>query len=110
MLLQARVVLDTMICMFSQYCQEPFTCEKCDVVTASGEVCVYPDIKSRQEKVDVKKVNSLVGINQPADTIANSLTRMCLSAAVENDQILVIISNQLLINSIIFFKIILQRT
>lgn len=86
-LTKARVVLDTIVCMFSQYCQEAFTCEQCEVVTPNGDVCVYPDIKNRQEQVSAKLVNRKVGINQPPETLANSLTRMCLSATATNDDI-----------------------
>jgi len=88
-LTKARVVLDTIVCMFSQYCKDTFTCEQCEVVTPDGDVRIYPDIKNRQERVSAKQVNSKVGIDQSADTLANSLTRMCLSATADNDDILV---------------------
>ena len=81
--------MDTIVCMFSKYCKQPFTVEKCEVETPSGEICIYPDIKTRQEKVSVDKVNKVVGIDKPADSIANLLTRMCLSASVEEDKIVV---------------------
>ena len=83
------MVLDTIVCMFSQYCKDTFTCEQCEVVTPDGDVRIYPDIKNRQERVSAKQVNSKVGIDQSADTLANSLTRMCLSATADNDDILV---------------------
>lgn len=88
-LTKARVVLDTLVCMFANYCQEAFTVELCEVETPSGQINVYPDIKTRRETVDVSKINSMVGINEKADHIANLLTRMCLSASSDNDKILV---------------------
>ena len=75
--------------MFANYCQEPFTVEQCEVETPSGEINIYPDIKTRQETVEVNKINSMVGINEKADHIANLLTRMCLSASSDKDTILV---------------------
>ena len=89
-MLQARVVLDTLVCMFANYCQEAFTVECCEVETPDGQINVYPDIKTRKETVNVSKINSMVGINEKADHIANLLTRMCLSASSDNDKILVI--------------------
>lgn len=78
------------MCMFSNYCKEPFTVEMCEVETSSGEVTKYPDLKIRQEVVNVDKINKRVGINLSAKCIADLLTKMCLSASVEKDNLLVI--------------------
>ena len=86
-LTKAKVVLDTLICMFSRYCAEPFTAELCQVVTADGETCVYPQLEYRTESVTVDKVNNLVGIQESADKVADLLSRMCLKATAIKDEI-----------------------
>lgn len=84
------MVLDTVVCMFSIYCKVPFTVEMCEVEASSGEVTKYPDLKIRQEVVNVHKINQKVGIDLSANSIADLLTKMCLSASVEKDNLLVI--------------------
>uniref|UniRef100_A0AAQ5YCB7 Phenylalanine--tRNA ligase beta subunit n=1 Tax=Amphiprion ocellaris TaxID=80972 RepID=A0AAQ5YCB7_AMPOC len=55
-LTKAKIVLDMMVTMFSEYCSQPFTKEK-----LSGEF-----------------INRKVGINESTEKIAQLLTRMCL--------------------------------
>nr|CAG4643107.1 EOG090X03QT [Ilyocryptus agilis] len=88
-LTKARVVLDTLVCMFSGYCKEPFTVEKCLVETPNGEIYTYPTLKTRKERVSVTKVNSVVGINESAERITELLTKMCLNASVDKEDIVV---------------------
>lgn len=86
---KARVVLDTLVCMFSKYCQEPFTVEKCEVENPSGEISIYPDLKTRQERINTSTANRLVGVDLKSDRIADLLTKMCLNASVDKDSVLV---------------------
>lgn len=60
--LQAKVVLDTMVCMFSTYCAKQFTVEWCEIVTPNGDVLKYPDLSYRNEKIKVSTTNSYIGI------------------------------------------------
>jgi phenylalanyl-tRNA synthetase beta chain len=69
--------------MFSRYCGDQFTVEICEVETPEGKINNYPILKNRHEKISVDKINTMVGINEKADEIANLLTRMCLTATVE---------------------------
>nr|CAG4647781.1 EOG090X03QT [Moina brachiata]SVE92925.1 EOG090X03QT [Moina brachiata] len=88
-LTKARVVLDTLVSMFSCYCSEPFTVEKCEVESPSGDVNMYPKLENRIESVDAKKVNSMVGIDITPERIATLLTQMCLNTTVQPDGITV---------------------
>lgn len=81
-LFKASIVLDTLVCMFSRYCQDQFTVEICEIETSQGGIKNYPILKTRQEKIDVNKINRMVGINEQADKVADLLTRMCLTATV----------------------------
>uniref|UniRef100_A0A673A6Q8 Phenylalanine--tRNA ligase beta subunit n=1 Tax=Sphaeramia orbicularis TaxID=375764 RepID=A0A673A6Q8_9TELE len=52
----AKIVLDMMVTMFSQYCSKPFT----------------------KERLSSEFINHKVGINESTENIAQLLTRMCL--------------------------------
>ncbi len=69
--------------MFSRYCGDQFTVERCEVETSEGEINTYPHLKDRHETIDVNKINRMVGINETADEVADLLTRMCLTATVD---------------------------
>nr|SVE87290.1 EOG090X03QT [Daphnia similis]SVE87916.1 EOG090X03QT [Daphnia similis] len=84
-LTKASIVLDTLVCMFSRYCQDQFTVEMCEIETPQGGIKNYPILKTRQEEIDVNKINKMVGINEQADNVADLLTRMCLTATVEEN-------------------------
>ncbi|XP_057694119.1 phenylalanine--tRNA ligase beta subunit isoform X1 [Corythoichthys intestinalis] len=77
-LTKAKVVLDMMVTMFSEYCSQPFTVEEVEVVNADGTTCKYPELAYRKEILSSKFVNQKVGINESTENIAQLLTRMCL--------------------------------
>ena len=60
-LTKAKVVMDTLVTMFAQYCSEPFVVESGEVTTAEGQVLHYPTLNYRKEVVETDKVNKLVG-------------------------------------------------
>nr|CAG4636889.1 EOG090X03QT [Ceriodaphnia reticulata]SVE72848.1 EOG090X03QT [Ceriodaphnia reticulata] len=84
-LTKASIVLDTLVCMFSRYCGDQFTVEKCEVETQEGNICTYPHLKDRYETINVDKINRMVGISQTADEVADLLTRMCLTTTVNGN-------------------------
>ncbi|XP_068173995.1 phenylalanine--tRNA ligase beta subunit [Antennarius striatus] len=75
---KAKIVLDTMVTMFSEYCSQPFTVEEAEVVYPDGKTCKYPELAYRKEKLSREFINSKVGINESTENIAQMLTRMCL--------------------------------
>uniref|UniRef100_A0A7N6B1E9 Phenylalanine--tRNA ligase beta subunit n=1 Tax=Anabas testudineus TaxID=64144 RepID=A0A7N6B1E9_ANATE len=77
-LTKAKIVLDMMVTMFSEYCAEPFTVEKAEVVYPDGKTCIYPELAYRKEKLSGEFINRKVGINESTEKIAQLLTRMCL--------------------------------
>nr|SVE75035.1 EOG090X03QT [Daphnia dolichocephala] len=89
-LTKASIVLDTLVCMFSRYCRDQYTVEMCEVETPLRNIMNYPILKVRQEKVNVKKINTMVGIDEPADKLADLLTRMCLTATVADGDCLMV--------------------
>lgn len=81
-LTKAKIVLDTLVTAFSQYCSSSHTVEYVDVEYPDGKVHRYPELAYRQERIDAGLANNVVGINSPATDVADMLSRMCLKAEV----------------------------
>lgn len=79
-LTKAKITLDTVVTMFSQYCEEPFIIESAEVIQPDGKSIVYPELAYRHEVVSVDHVNKRVGFNVNGDEMAKLLTRMCLKS------------------------------
>ncbi|XP_037089037.1 phenylalanine--tRNA ligase beta subunit-like [Pollicipes pollicipes] len=88
-LTKAKVVLDTLVCMFSQYCKEAYTVESAQVEYPTGEKHSYPTLSYRKETIDVSTVNRNVGITQSSEQLATLLTKMCLSCTADGDRLTV---------------------
>nr|XP_045621888.1 phenylalanine--tRNA ligase beta subunit-like [Procambarus clarkii] len=77
---KAQIVLDTLVCMFSGYCEQSFTAEPVQVEYPSGERVQYPTLQYRQQEAAVSYCNILTGVSETAENIAEKLTSMSLSA------------------------------
>uniref|UniRef100_A0A3P9P1Q0 Phenylalanine--tRNA ligase beta subunit n=1 Tax=Poecilia reticulata TaxID=8081 RepID=A0A3P9P1Q0_POERE len=77
-LTKAKIVLDMIVTMFSEYCAQPFTVEQAEVVYPDGKTCIYPELAYRKEKLSGEFINKKVGIRESTERIAQLLTRMCL--------------------------------
>lgn len=84
-LTKAKITLDMIVTMFSEYCEEPFTVEAAEVVYPDGRLCVYPELAYRTETLSGDFVNKKVGIDESAESIAQLLTRMCLRSEVSGE-------------------------
>lgn len=82
---KAKIVLDTLVTMFSVYCDEPFVTEAVEVEQPDGSVVVYPELKYRHEVVCVEQINKNIGIKESPERLADLLTRMCLLSEVTDD-------------------------
>ncbi|CAD6992448.1 phenylalanine--tRNA ligase beta subunit [Ceratitis capitata] len=82
-LTKAKIVLDTLVCMFSVHCAEKFTVEPCDVVQPDGTVITYPLLEVRETVISAEKANAYIGIQEESSKIADMLTRMYLDSHVE---------------------------
>jgi hypothetical protein len=83
-LTKARVVLNTVCAMFSEFCERPFEVEPVEVVDAFGESRVYPDLAPRAMEVSVDYVNSCTGLGLSAAEMAPLLGKMQLEVAPAN--------------------------
>lgn len=84
-LTKAKVVLDTVVTLFSEYCSEPFKIEAVEVHSADGSVVTYPELSVRTESINIEKVNKYIGIESTADEVADMLSKMLLKATKVND-------------------------
>ncbi|KAK6016762.1 phenylalanine--tRNA ligase, beta subunit, partial [Ostertagia ostertagi] len=86
---QATVVLDTVVTMFSQYCKEPFTIEPVEVFyEESGRREEYPVLSCREIMVRVSEINTKIGFQLDAQTMADLLIKMSLKAKVVSENTL----------------------
>ncbi|XP_014018759.1 phenylalanine--tRNA ligase beta subunit isoform X1 [Salmo salar] len=84
-LTKAKMVLDMMVTMFCEYCEEPFTVEEAEVVYPDGRTCLYPELAYRKETLSADFINRKVGISESTEHIAQLLTKMCLRSEVTSD-------------------------
>jgi len=81
-LTKAKVVLNTLVTMFSEHCAEKFSVEYAQVENPDGTRVNYPELAYRTEIVSVDDINSKIGIKESAENIAKLLTKMCLTSRV----------------------------
>ncbi|XP_060049649.1 phenylalanine--tRNA ligase beta subunit [Erinaceus europaeus] len=79
---KAKIVLDIIVTMFSEYCENPFTVEAAEVVFPNGKLQTFPELTYRKEVVRADLINKKVGIRETPENIAKLLTRMCLKSKV----------------------------
>ncbi|EMP37287.1 Phenylalanyl-tRNA synthetase beta chain [Chelonia mydas] len=79
---KAKIVLDILVTMFSEYCEKQFTVEAAEVTYFNGKTCIYPELAYRREKVKPDLINKKIGISETPSSLAKLLTRMCLKSHV----------------------------
>jgi phenylalanyl-tRNA synthetase beta chain len=77
---KANVVLNTMVTMFSEHCEVPFTVEQVKVVYPDGRTEITPDLSLQNFECKVDYINSRVGVNLNIDEICVLLEKMQLHA------------------------------
>jgi len=77
---KAMIVLNTMVTMFSEHCEHPFTVEQVKVVYPDGHSELTPDLGLPEFECSVDFVNNQVGVNLDIDTICELLEKMQLHA------------------------------
>eukprot|EP00798_Chlamydomonas_sp_ICE-L_P030412 gene30412-35417_t len=80
-LTKAKIVLNTVCCMFSEYCEKPFEIEPVEVVDA----LVYPDLSYRSMEVAAEYINKSLGLELEASAASTVLQRMQLGSEVSAD-------------------------
>ncbi|XP_070609392.1 phenylalanine--tRNA ligase beta subunit isoform X2 [Erythrolamprus reginae] len=81
-LTKAKIVLDILVSMFSEYCNKPFTVEAVEVTYPNGKSHIFPELPYRREKIKPEIINKKIGISETPSSLAKLLTRMCLKSHV----------------------------
>lgn len=87
-LTRANIVLNTMIAMFSGYCDKPNSCESVKVVRPDGQETVFPDMSSHICEAPVDYINRILGINISGNEMISSLERMGLHTVMDEKNVL----------------------
>ena len=88
-LTRAKVVLNTVVCMFSLYCEDKFSCESLEIVTPEGNTYIYPDLSHIYMDFSIKYGMELIGIdNMDTEGVRDCLQKMGLqSECVDTDKL-----------------------
>ncbi|XP_074154723.1 phenylalanine--tRNA ligase beta subunit [Sminthopsis crassicaudata] len=84
-LTKAKIVLDVIVTMFSEYCEKQFTAEAAEVIYPDGKTYIYPELAYRKEMVKADLINKQIGISETPASLAKLLTRMYLKSEVIGD-------------------------
>ncbi|KAL3682275.1 hypothetical protein R1sor_000297 [Riccia sorocarpa] len=80
-LTKAKIVLNTMVTMYSQYCDDKYEVEPVEVTT-DGKTSVYPDLSERSLEVGVSYINDAIGVKLKPMEIVGHLYKMQLPSRV----------------------------
>ncbi|KAK9227108.1 hypothetical protein WN943_012157 [Citrus x changshan-huyou] len=79
-LTKAKIVLNTMVTIFSEYCKRKYQVEPVEVVYADGRSYVYPDLSAYNMEVSLSYINHTIGVSLEAEEVTSLLNRMQLHA------------------------------
>ncbi|KAF8378504.1 hypothetical protein HHK36_029846 [Tetracentron sinense] len=78
-LTKAKIVLNTMVTMFSVYCERKFEIEPVEVKYSDGK-CVYPDLSVSKMEVPLSYITHSIGVYLEASQVTGLLNKMQLHA------------------------------
>jgi len=86
-LTKANIVLNTIVTMFSEYCDEKFSIEPVIVMNENQkEIGVYPIFENREVISEVDYINRGIGINLEPEMITSILYKMGIPSHLTNDK------------------------
>lgn len=83
-LTKAQVVLNTLVAMFSLYCDDQFTVEQVQVITSNGKTINYPNLETKVFETDLSYIRNVTGIEIEKTEVIGLLKKMGLRAGYEN--------------------------
>eukprot|EP00210_Caulerpa_lentillifera_P000584 g565.t1 len=87
-LTKAKTVLNTVCCMFSEYCSTPFQVEPVEVIDALDSCHLYPDLTNRSMEVSLEYINGSIGVDLSVHEVIQYLQRMTLEVKELDDGVL----------------------
>ncbi|CAJ1944284.1 unnamed protein product [Sphenostylis stenocarpa] len=79
-LTKAKIVLNTMVTAFSEYCAHKFIIEPVEVISYDGKSNIYPDLSVYNMEVSLSYITGLIGVSLEAEEVTKFLNRMQLHA------------------------------
>ncbi|XP_024008694.1 phenylalanine--tRNA ligase beta subunit, cytoplasmic isoform X2 [Eutrema salsugineum] len=79
-LTKAKIVLNTMVTTFSEYCERKFEIEPVEVTYDNGESLIYPDLAVYDMEVPLSSINDIIGVSLELEEVTSLLNRMQLHA------------------------------
>lgn len=86
-LTKAKIVLNTMVTMFSMYCERKFEVEPVEVVNPDEKSVIYPDLSIWNLEIDLPYICRSIGVPLKENEVINLLAKMQLSAQSQNSKI-----------------------
>uniref|UniRef100_A0A0D6R1C8 phenylalanine--tRNA ligase n=1 Tax=Araucaria cunninghamii TaxID=56994 RepID=A0A0D6R1C8_ARACU len=86
-LTKAKIVLNTMVTMFSMYCEKKFEVEPVEVITPDKNSAIYPDLSLWSLEVDLPYISHSIGVPLQVNEVITLLNKMQLPARNENSSI-----------------------
>jgi phenylalanyl-tRNA synthetase beta chain len=81
---KAKIVLNTIIAMFSQFCKVPYSAESVEVTLPDGETKkMYPQLGERNHVAHLDYVNSILGLKLTGEEALGQLQKMGLRGTFE---------------------------
>lgn len=81
-LTKANIVLDTVVTMFSEYCEQPFTAEQVEIIYSDGRRETTPLLSQRTCDAKISEINGTLGLELEAERICQLCERMQLGPSV----------------------------
>ncbi|KAL7619335.1 hypothetical protein Lser_V15G00476 [Lactuca serriola] len=94
-LTKAKIVLNTMVTMFSVYCERKFEVEPVEVIYSDGKSYICPELSPYDMEVSLTYINGIAGVTLEANKVAGLLNKMQLHAkqsVTKNDECIFTVS------------------
>ncbi|XP_051206460.1 phenylalanine--tRNA ligase beta subunit, cytoplasmic [Lolium perenne] len=79
-LTKANIVLNTMVAMFSEYCENKFEVEPVEVISYDGSKAIYPDLSCYKMEASISEILGRIGISLDETQVISLLNKMQLQA------------------------------
>lgn len=86
-LTKAKIVLNTMVTMFSMYCETKFEVEPVEVISPDEKSVIYPDLSIWNLEIDLPYISRSIGVPLKENEVISLLAKMQLSAQSQNSKI-----------------------
>jgi phenylalanyl-tRNA synthetase beta chain len=85
-LTKAKIVLNTMVTTFSEFCEKKFEVEPVEVVYSDGHSYVSPDLSVYNMQVPLSYITDIIGVSIEAEKVTSLLNRMQLQALSDDNK------------------------